>query len=46
MNIFTTYEKQAEKPQTQNENNNINELVKNLTGIPQICLSEYFKAAN
>lgn len=46
MNIFTTFEKQAEKPQTQNENNNINELVKNLTGILQICISEYFKAAN
>ena len=46
MNIFTTYEKQVEKPQTQNENNNINELVKNLTGIPQICISKCFKAAN
>ena len=46
MNIFTTYEKQVEKPQTQNENNNINELVKNLTRIPQICISKCFKAAN
>lgn len=46
MNVSTTYEKQTEKSQTENENNNISKLEINLPGIPQVSISEYFKVTN